>query len=286
MSKSRWSTRDITILKKLYGKLSLVEIADLINKTENSTRKKATRLGLRMPVQVRPVDHRAFSVETPDVAYWAGFMMADGNVNQRTRNRVRVQLHLAQQDRDHLTSFAKFIGHTGAITETKSGGVMMSVNSHLMAEDLRRWGVVPRKTKDGSVPEDITGTLVPHYMRGLIDGDGGVYIFESAGRTRWSIALTNNEAVVTSVAEVLQQTLGIKAAVRRRRNGKTGHSTHVLNIGAKGDVAKVLLWLGYDGDGPWLPRKRATAMQIIEDSAGDRQGPTVAPDEQPLGCAF
>jgi len=63
--------------------------------------------------------------------------------------------------------------------------------------------------------------------------------------------------------------------VHRRHNDKTGHTVYILNINVRPTVAMVLLWLKYDGDGPWLPRKRETALKIIEISAENGLEPTV-----------
>jgi len=208
-------------------------------------------------------DETTFSSETPEVAYWAGFLMADGCVTEST-----VILTLSSKDEGHIESFRSFIGCSNPIHQYKkrmASGI--SVRSARMASDLGRWGVVPRKTYVGAIPNDIPAHLLHHYIRGLIDGDGGVHIRSyTQGKysgIRWSVELCGNDAIITRVYEILSE-LGIRASkFPSKRSKVSDHITYSVCVTKKADVRRLVEWLGYGKDDPSLPRKTETARAIL-----------------------
>src|SRR5262245_20146722 len=60
------------------------------------------------------LNEAAFDVLTEESAYWAGFMMADGNISVREYSTY-VTLGLAEADRDHVAAFRTFLGSTHTI---------------------------------------------------------------------------------------------------------------------------------------------------------------------------
>ena len=132
-------------------------------------------------------------------------------------------------------------------------------NSPLMASDLKGWGVVPRKTYIGVFPDDIPDELLPHFVRGLWDGDGCIGSGKNA-----RLGFANNEGVVWEVQRILRN-IGVRANdYVVRHNEKTGHITRVLQVAAKEHIQSTLLWLQYDNpDVPALPRKRERALHIL-----------------------
>lgn len=58
----------------------------------------------------RLVNHRYFEfIDTPDKAYWFGFLAADGYAKHQGRN-YRVIINLKEIDIQHLEKFKKEIG--------------------------------------------------------------------------------------------------------------------------------------------------------------------------------
>jgi hypothetical protein len=266
----RWSQTELDEVRMAYAiGVPVEEVAASVGRTEKAVREAAKRLGLRRLSNPRTIDDSTFSRRDPETAYWAGFLMADGCVNHRRKTTVRIQVHLSSQDVDHLRTFANFIGHTGKLVPTSSGGLIMSVNSRRMADDLALWGVVPNKTYVGTIPNDIPPELMPHYLRGLIDGDGGIYDRRRADeKHEWSLELTSNEAVIHHVASLLQHELDIAPSLRSRCNHNTSHHTWKLRVGRKEDVRRLLSWLQYDGSGPSMRRKRDVSNRLIGGQAG------------------
>lgn len=123
-----------------------------------------------------------------------------------------------------------------------------------------RWGIVPRKTYVGTIPDDIPSGLLSHYLRGLFDGDGNI-----GPISNMRISLTNNLSVCNGVQRILSSEVGIQKWVIRLhcRNERTGHETYRLDIAVREETARVAWWL-YGGDGIRLTRKNERAQRIIE----------------------
>ena len=210
----------------------------------------------------KPLDEQFFSNVTPEVAYWAGFLMADGSVS----DAGVVSLALQARDENHLLAFRDSVrsGHSVVESSPRSpqGKVLsarsIAFRSVTMAEDLStKWGVVPRKTYVGSIPTDmIPDDLLPHYLRGLFDGDGGIY--------GWTIRLTSNHQVIDQVAEIFRTTLQVESKVEMVwKNDENGHETYSLSVNNQRDTKVVTIFL-YGPSGPTLARKAMLANAIIQ----------------------
>lgn len=106
---------------------------------------------------------------TPESLYWAGFLAADGCVQEKNENNKKISIGLKKSDIGHIEKFRKFIGSDTVIREKKHS-FDISVSSVKMANDLRRFGVTPRKSLNYSPPDFCLNS--PDFWRGMIDGDG------------------------------------------------------------------------------------------------------------------
>lgn len=132
----------------------------------------------------RLLNHSYFSkIETEDQAYFLGLLFADGNVTpdvEGLRNPI-IRIELLEQDKEILKIFAQKLGHCGDLTvnrrEGRNNTVTLHFRSKKMAEDLVQYGVVPNKTHlTTKLPlEKIPPSLLIHFLRGFMDGDGSVY---------------------------------------------------------------------------------------------------------------
>lgn len=115
------------------------------------------------------INHDAFKYTTPESLYWAGFLAADGCVQEKNENNKTISIGLKKSDIGHIEKFRKFIGSDTVIREKKHS-FDISVSSVKMANDLRRFGVTPRKSLNYSPPDFCLNS--PDFWRGMIDGDG------------------------------------------------------------------------------------------------------------------
>lgn len=132
------------------------------------------------------VNDRFFSViDTEAKAYWLGFLYADGYVS-----RCGVGVSLSLKDRAHLERFKEAICYTGPIYERGPrsnvmkdgrtigglGSCEVRISRDQMRQDLAKNGCGPRKSLTLTFPtgEQVSPSLLPHFLRGYLDGDGWI----------------------------------------------------------------------------------------------------------------
>lgn len=176
-----------------------------------------------------------FSQRNPEVAYWAGFMMADGSLSDVGRSYSLV-FFLQEKDRPHIELFCSHIGlPKEAIYLMKARGMSgdsygVRLNYIGLPEQLLPWGIVPRKTYNFTEPK-ISIELLPHFLRGWADGDGHIY---TKGRgARFTVS---GSKISLNWYEKSLRSLGY--------DGYVGHSPRnnlyeVMYIGGQNQVSKV-----------------------------------------------
>ena len=113
-------------------------------------------------------------INTEEKAYWLGFMYADGNVST---NLNTVSLELAIKDEAHLLKFNTFLGKSKNIRKDHFR-VRCCFKDTQIYSDLIKLGCVPKKSSILTFPDDtqVPESLVRHFIRGYIDGDGSIYM--------------------------------------------------------------------------------------------------------------
>ncbi len=114
------------------------------------------------------------------MAYWLGFIIADGNIYIGNRNAYVIRFCLHPQDIGHIEKFKTFIGSNHHISWDKERAVYFGVSSHKMFTDLQQWGVKERKTYSStSHISKIPDEYKSYFICGMFDGDGS-YIVRNA----------------------------------------------------------------------------------------------------------
>ena len=131
----------------------------------------------------RSFDETAFDVVTEESAYWIGFLMADGSINDHGKGDKVISLALKDSDIGHLEKFRAFLKSDHSIClydqtlRGKDGAVLrratINITSHRLADALASYGVVPRKSKTAKV---VGLEWNRDFWRGAIDGDGSLYL--------------------------------------------------------------------------------------------------------------
>lgn len=191
---------------------------------------------------------------TEEVAYWLGFLGADGNVYKNS-----IQISLGAKDQSHLCKFMDSIGYVGSPNyRSDNNTYQLRVNSKRMVQSLIRFGIFPNKSLSYSPPNvELLGEQARHYWRGMVDGDG------------WVIQNSQKQKVVglcgtlSSCLEFMDflSLYGVetRATPHQNINGKNHFST---SIGGNIIVPKVL-WILYGNSKVFLDRKYAKAMEMM-----------------------
>ena len=174
-------------IRNLYtGGLSAREVAEQIGLSEKVVATRLKQWGIRrnwsQAKSKYAFNENAFTSNSPETFYWAGFLMADGNVwhSKGRQSRTSVSLHI--KDRGHLVKFAQFLGmDSEAIydySDTKKS--KLTIASNRVAKDLAMFGVVPRKSMIAEVPPERLDVIHSHdFWRGVVDGDGCIRLARS-----------------------------------------------------------------------------------------------------------
>ena len=201
---SRWFKADaqqrLQILKMLAAGADVTAISSAVGLTGDAV-KRFTAYG-RSSV---------FSeIDTPEKAYWFGFLNADGTIVGVNPGNLALQCSLARKDRAHLIKLRTFLGIEREIWDYEAvtiGGVLRPYSRLICQErpvvmDLVRQGILPNKTGAEKPWADGPEHLLPHYWRGMIDGDGSV-----PGKG-FNIALAGSYAVIDAFIDWARQMCG------------------------------------------------------------------------------
>jgi hypothetical protein len=193
----------------------------------------------------------AFSNESPERNYWIGFLMADGCVHP-THSQTVIAVTLAHRDAGHLKKFRKFVGSTHCIHlcvhATGARLAKFSFSSSRVARDLKRFGVVPRKSHTARV-KLLSGCR--HFWRGAVDGDGWVYMKNGKA----TIGLCGSHQLVSQFFRYARRHAKFQARVR--------HSGNIFAIAVNGRSAVKLIRHLWQRNATSLRRKQLVVDKII-----------------------
>ena len=153
-----------TYFSNVYTSPSMIERIVNRNKLSRGKYKKQTVLN----------EHYFENINNEHKAYWLGFLFADGSVTYKSENSCYIKLELNHKDKYIIEKFAKDI-KTDSVHDYDYGkkhNAELIVYSKIMAEDLSKYGIVPRKTYKNNYIPKIDKNFIRHFIRGYFDGDG------------------------------------------------------------------------------------------------------------------
>lgn len=210
------------------------------------------------------IDHHFFDeIDTEEKAYWLGFITADGCITSKNT----LSINLATVDAGHLEKLSASLSSDYPVRlapdrKSRDGIARWHANSMPIVSALGALGVLPRKSATAT-PWDGPADLMPHYWRGLVDGDGGIGLYHKRSRPdspdQWSIHLTGSRACVEAFARWASDICGSRA--RSRLNGTS--KTCWIWIVTGNRMAPLVVRELYGGCTVSLDRKQALAGAIL-----------------------
>lgn len=186
------------------------------------------------------------------MAYWLGFLFADGNVYKSSRKyktKHQITLSLKCADHDHVLKFKDALNSTYAVGVMKSaiGGGCHSrhvIYNDNLGLDLINLGCVPRKSLILEWPNDLPHNYASHFTRGYFDGDGGIYYNLSSRNLVVQILGSHHfiPALQTAITDAVLSDIKARGYIKKISGG------NCLRIEYGGNVVptKVLDWM-YEG---------------------------------------
>lgn len=129
-------------------------------------------------------DDHFFKNDTEESFYLAGFIAADGSVQSRKYSKI-LKISLSSLDAGHLEKIKKILKSNNPIKtyrvksskliNKEASCVELQIVSNSIFNDLKKFNIVPNKTKIYSMPDWLlTHPLLNHFLRGYFDGDGSI----------------------------------------------------------------------------------------------------------------
>ena len=200
------------------------------------------------------------NIDSEEKAYLLGFLISDGYIIEENGGRKHspcIGLTLQEQDKYILEKMKKIIGVSTKLTEysrlCKNNQVhkefSLNIRSKQMAEDLKQYGIIPRKTFSIEFPKNINKKFYPHLIRGIFDGDGCI--------SNQLITFYGNENVVNYIKYLLENTLQINKVKTIKRIG-----CYSFTFSAKKDVKNFYNYIYKDAT-IYLTRKKEKFEKIL-----------------------
>jgi len=107
-------------------------------------------------------------------SYWAGFIAADGCVEEAKKNNAeRISFGLIHTDAKHLEQFVKDASYDGSVKVYENRRkAILHITSHQWAEDLRQNYSISSRKSLTFIPPELSLENSQAFLVGLIDGDG------------------------------------------------------------------------------------------------------------------
>jgi len=153
--------------------------------------------------------HDAFSVQSPEADFWAGFIAADGCINKD----AGLELCLANKDLAFLSLFRDWVGSlhklTTRIYSDGRVGCRLSFSSKKIVEDLEQfYSITPAKTHTLQPPQRQSLYFVAGYFMG--DGTLTYSPARPPREAQWRAAFVGTEVFLDWVSTYFQEYSGAR----------------------------------------------------------------------------
>lgn len=206
------------------------------------------------------LDEDAFSIITPESAYWIGFLMADGGVVGNA-----ISLQLSNSDKYHIEKFKIFMKSSHKVSVishginsqgmTRNEAYKITFHSNKICSDVFKFGITERKSLTAKVTYLDKNR---HFWRGMIDGDGTIY--SRKVDNHMMIYLIGSKDIAHQFYEfikIFRPYLYSKPRLQK----KNGNS---WDIRVAGKDAAVIMDILYHNAPIALPRKSKHALELVE----------------------
>ena len=189
-------------------------------------------------------------------AYFLGLLISDGNVfKDNTGRQASISITLDLKDEYMLEKFKEVLQANTSVGHDGRGCGQIAVRSNIMAEDLAKYGVVPRKSYNTYLPL-ISKEMMPHLIRGIFDGDGSIMAKPNPsndGHNRFlhSISFCGTHQLMEDISNYILENLEIKTAVYDYKDRNLSE----LKIQNIDNIAKFGYWI-YRNSTIFLNRKK------------------------------
>jgi hypothetical protein len=170
-------------------------------------------------------------IDSEQKAYFLGLLASDGCIADENK----ILLSLVITDGYLIESFKKAIGYTGPLfkmtrrNSSHKDMLRLSIRSSKMYNDLFNLGIVPRKSRVLQFPtsKEVPDLLIPHYIRGYLDGDGCVQLHHNL----LSIGFVGTKEMMVGIQNNLVQHCAVNNTKLWETNVGSNNNNYTLRFG-------------------------------------------------------
>lgn len=196
------------------------------------------------------------NIDTPDKAYWLGWMITDGCISKGHT----ISMSLQMRDRYILEQLEKDLGIHNKIKLFNKEYYRFSFCCKKMTEDLFKYGIVRNKTFTVDIPY-IDEKLLPHLLRGCFEGDGGISksFRKKQNKYEYELSFYGNYKCVSTFNNMISKITELKP-----KNIVKSNSIYRVRWSSHNEIIKILEILYKDSDEHRLNRKYNFINEIKE----------------------
>lgn len=222
---------------------------NVLSRTNGETHKKYT------------IDENYFTqINTKDKAYFLGLLVSDGYGNSNG-----FQINLQVGDIDILKTFTNYISYNGPINIAKDNRkesykdmARLIVCCQKIGNDLIQYGITKGKSYNAFFP-DIPEEFHSHFIRGVFDGDGSIFVRKTLNSGGFSIC--GNNLLVEEIRKILINKCDIHIATCKQRNERSGFT--IFAVTKKATILKIRDYLYNDCGDTFIKRKHSKMYSFI-----------------------
>lgn len=204
-------------------------------------------------------------IQSPNQAYWLGFLTADGSIWGE-----KVEIGLATKDISHLEKFKKFINSSNNIITKMNhctnnnkyySASYFTIKSRQIVEDLEKYQIIESKSyKNINFLETIPKEYIIPYLLGVFDGDGW---FTNTDKNM-NFGFCGNEKFMEAIRIQLNKILKLNPEIKKIHKDKCSKITYYTQSSSKYNLYKFIkLYLSYRDCCDLLDRKIKTAEDLL-----------------------
>lgn len=202
-------------------------------------------------------------IDNEEKAYLLGLFFTDGSVCLDKQRSPMIRLTLKISDVSLLLQIKEIFNSNSKLIYRKEKGketITLGFRSQKMADDLAKYGIIPKKTYLTKKLPEVPKELIKHFIRGLLDGDGSIYYSKG-----WKIDFCSYFYSICEDFKNISNTFLSENNHTKIANYETAYHYRIN----KKDLVKQLATALYKDSKISLARKYRLAMAIIEDKTDE-----------------
>lgn len=199
-------------------------------------------------------------IDNQDKAYILGFLYADGtNASNYSKKYYRIDLTLQMRDAYILDRIREKLAYEKQyrIYTRKSDGrsyARLEIKNKQIAIKLNELGILKNKTFITQFPKWLRKDLIPHFIRGLLDGDGCI------SKDLKTVQFAGSDKMIDDLIDLFEEYLGFSAHAVRIKHSPGISSVAIARIDRR---VKLLNWI-YENADLKLERKYDLYLKTLE----------------------